>query len=77
MVNIQASRKGGKSRSMAKLNAAALARRPECGEVFDRADLDAVFFHSFGHKPRPDIPYSGSKPVDPDPPAEEPQDRRD
>jgi hypothetical protein len=32
---------------------------PECGEEFDRRDLDAVFFHGFGHEHRPDIPYSG------------------
>jgi hypothetical protein len=37
---------------------------PECGVTFDRADLDAVMFHGFGHVPRPDMPYSKAERVD-------------
>jgi hypothetical protein len=33
---------------------------PKCGEMFDRRQLDEVLFH-MDHKPRPDIPYSGSE----------------
>jgi len=34
-------------------------RCPECGEWFDKRDLDAVFFHCTDHVQRPDIPYGG------------------
>jgi hypothetical protein len=30
----------------------------ECGEWFDRRNLDEVAFHGFGHKQRSDIGYS-------------------
>jgi hypothetical protein len=33
----------------------------ECGEIFDRRSLDEVLFHHAGHRPRPDIQYSGSE----------------
>jgi hypothetical protein len=32
-----------------------------CGEMVDKRQLDEVLFHATGHKPRPDIQYSGSK----------------
>ncbi|HEY2614775.1 MAG TPA: hypothetical protein VGI42_03640 [Chthoniobacterales bacterium] len=32
-----------------------------CREMVDKRDLDAVFFHETGHKPRPDIQYGGSE----------------
>lgn len=35
----------------------------ECGEYFDRRDLDEVFFHCVAdHIPQPDIPYGGCTP---------------
>ncbi len=35
----------------------------ECGEMVDKRQLDDVLFHE-DHKPRPDIPYSGSMSVE-------------
>jgi hypothetical protein len=37
------------------------AKCAECGEIFDRRSLDEVLFHHAGHRPRPDIQYSGSE----------------
>lgn len=35
-----------------------------CGEWIDCRDLDEVFSHEVGHKPHPDIPYTGVKKVE-------------
>jgi hypothetical protein len=36
------------------------AKCSECGELFDRRNLDEVLFHHTDDKHRPDIQYSGS-----------------
>ena len=38
-----------------------LGRCAECGEIFDRWNLDEILFHHTDHKHRPDIQYSGSE----------------
>jgi hypothetical protein len=39
-------------------------RCAECGEIFDRWNLDEILFHHTDQKHRPDIQYSGSEKLD-------------